>query len=96
MPKPRQRICLNQGLKLDLNKLRRQGLVRPDERSGPHGIRWNSDYWGEIASAFITANKECCMKVGFAFSLGISISGSHLFPDLGISADTNGTLFVRR
>ena len=23
MPKPRQRVCLNQGLKLDLNKLRR-------------------------------------------------------------------------
>ena len=58
MPKPRQRTCLNQGLKLDLNKLRRQGLVRPGSRSGPNGIRWSSDYWGEIASGVITANME--------------------------------------
>ena len=27
MPRPRQRVCLESGLKLDLNKLRRQGLV---------------------------------------------------------------------
>jgi hypothetical protein len=58
MPKPRQRTCLNQGLKLDLNKLCRQGLVRPGCRSGPRGIRWSSDYWGEIASGVITANLE--------------------------------------
>ena len=58
MPRARQRACLNQGLKLDLNKLRRQGLVRPGARLGPAGIRWNSAYWGEIASGFITANME--------------------------------------
>ena len=58
MPRPRQRACLNQGLKLDLNKLRRQGLVCPGARSGPTAIRWNSTYWGEIASGFITANME--------------------------------------
>ena len=58
MPRARQRACLNQGLKLDLNKLRRQGLVHPGARLGPAGIRWNSAYWGEIASGFITANME--------------------------------------
>jgi hypothetical protein len=58
MPRPRQRACLNQGLKLDLNKLGRQGLVRPGARSGPTGICWNSAYWGEIASGLITANME--------------------------------------
>jgi hypothetical protein len=58
MPKLRQRVCLNQGLKLDINKLRRAGLVHPGLRSGPIGIRWSSSYWGEIASAVITANLE--------------------------------------
>ena len=35
MPKPRQRTCLNQGLKLDLNKLCRQGLCTAGLAIGP-------------------------------------------------------------
>ena len=69
MPKPRQRICLNQGLKLDINKLRRTGLVRPGSRSGPNGIRWSSDYWGEIASGVITANMEGTYEGWFRIQL---------------------------
>jgi hypothetical protein len=59
MPKPRQRACLEQGLKFDLNKLIRQGFVRPGAKAGPHIIRWTYTYTGEeIASGLITANME--------------------------------------
>jgi hypothetical protein len=59
MPRPRQRVRLQDGLKLDLNRLIRQGLVRPGERIGPYLIRWTYTYTGEeIASALITAKME--------------------------------------
>jgi hypothetical protein len=59
MPKPRQRACLQDGLRLDLNKLARQGLVRPGASVGPHLIRWTYTHTGEeIASGLITANME--------------------------------------
>ncbi len=38
MPKPRQRVCLEQGLKLDINKLARQGVIRPGAKCGPNQI----------------------------------------------------------
>jgi hypothetical protein len=57
MPKPRCRVCLQDGLKLDLNRLCRQGFVRPGTRTGPQYIQWNRD--GEIiATRSITANME--------------------------------------
>jgi hypothetical protein len=57
MPKPRQRACLEEGLKLDLNKLARQGRVRPEAVLGPNLIRWTYTYTGEeVASGLITAD----------------------------------------
>ena len=54
MPRPRQRACLDQGLKLDLNKLVRQRLVRPGCDAGPNIIRWTYTYTDEeIASGVI-------------------------------------------
>jgi hypothetical protein len=59
MPKRRQRICLEHGLKLDLNELVRQGCIRPGAKSDPHLIRWTKGYTGkEIASGLIIANVE--------------------------------------
>lgn len=59
MPRPRQRVCLEQGLKLDLSKLTRQGWVQPGAKTGPHLIRWTYIYTGEeIARGLITANME--------------------------------------
>lgn len=59
MPRPRQRACLQDGLKLDLNKLARQGLVRPGATVGPYLIRWFNNYWDEeIASGLIGASME--------------------------------------
>ena len=38
MPRPRERVCLQDGLKLDLNRLARQGFVR---RGANIGSSWN-------------------------------------------------------
>jgi len=56
VPRPRQRTCLQQGLKLDINLLARRGLIAPGSVTNPHAIRWvNSD--GEvIASGWIRAD----------------------------------------
>jgi hypothetical protein len=57
MPRPRERVCLQDGLKLDLNRLARNGFIRRGKRSGPMGIRWHSTYWNtELASGLITAD----------------------------------------
>ena len=57
MPRPRERVCLQDGLKLDLNRLARNGFIRRGSRSGPLGIRWYSSYWDkELASCLITAD----------------------------------------
>ena len=49
---PRLRVCLQDGLKLNLNLLIRQGTVRPGLRTGPSPIQWTRS--GAIA--LITAN----------------------------------------
>jgi hypothetical protein len=46
MPRPRERVCLQDGLKLDLNRLARQGFVRSGANIGLRGIRWTHSYWG--------------------------------------------------
>jgi hypothetical protein len=57
MPRSRQRVCLQDGLKLDLNCLARHGSLRRGAKSGPIGISWYSSYSGtDIASGFITAD----------------------------------------
>ena len=58
MPRPRQRVRLESGLKLDLNKLRRQGLVRPGAKLWAV-IRWTYTYTDEeIAQGVMTSNME--------------------------------------
>ena len=59
MPRPRQRACLQHGLKLDLNRLARQGLVNPGAQTGPFAIRWTNTYWQEeIAIGLISADMQ--------------------------------------
>jgi hypothetical protein len=59
MPRARQRATLEQGLKLDLNRLIRQGAVRPGAKSGPFSIQWTNTWSGEeVASGIVTANLE--------------------------------------
>ena len=71
MPRSRQRVCLEAGLKLDINRLIRQGAMQPGVRSGPFQISWTNNYTGEIiASGLITANMEGLYQGWFRFQLG--------------------------
>jgi hypothetical protein len=71
MPRARQRVCLEAGLKLDINRLIRKGVMRPGVRSGPFQISWTNNYTGEIiASGLITANMEGLYQGWFRFQLG--------------------------
>ena len=57
MPKPLQRVRLESGLKLDINRLIRRGFIRPGVITGTVGIAWTDKYTGdEIASGLITAD----------------------------------------
>jgi hypothetical protein len=57
MPRQRQRVTLESGLKLDLNELIRQNLLQPGRRFGPYRIRWTNNYTGEeVATALIAGN----------------------------------------
>ena len=70
MPRPRQRVRLESGLKLDLNKLRRQGLVCPGVKRGAV-IRWTNTYTGEvIAKGVMTSNMEGTYEGWLRIQLG--------------------------
>src|SRR5262249_33417793 len=57
MPRERLRVCLQDGLKLDLNQLVQRGFVQRGERTGPLPIQWLNSDTGEVRpSALITAN----------------------------------------
>jgi hypothetical protein len=56
MPRPRHRVCLQDGLKLDLNHLARKGMIRFGANIGARGISWSNSHRGEIASGVITAD----------------------------------------
>ena len=55
MPRHRRRICLQHGLKLDLNRLIRQGAARPGSSTNPYVIQWTRN-GALIGLAVITAN----------------------------------------
>src|SRR5580704_13821835 len=56
MPRPRHRVCLQDGLNLDLNHLARKGFIRFGANIGARGISWSNSHRGEIASGVITAD----------------------------------------
>jgi hypothetical protein len=57
MARPRERVCLDQGLKLDLVQLARRGLIQFGANVGPRSIQWKEGLSGElIASGLITAD----------------------------------------
>lgn len=56
MPRTRQRVCLEAGIKLNLNELMRKGCIVPGAYSS-FSMRWTNRYWDEeIASADLTAH----------------------------------------
>jgi hypothetical protein len=57
MSRERLRVCLQDGLKLDLNRLIRRGFAQLGECTGPLPIQWLNSDTGEVrASGLITAN----------------------------------------
>jgi hypothetical protein len=48
------RVCLKDGLKLDLNHLARRGFVKFGANIGARGISWSNSHHGEIASGVIS------------------------------------------
>ncbi|MDI9848975.1 hypothetical protein QM467_13005 [Rhodoblastus sp. 17X3] len=73
MPRPRQRVRLEDGLKLDLNRLIRQNLVRPGATwSGT--IRWSYRYSGEeISSGSIKAEMTYERRGWLQINIGGSV-----------------------
>src|SRR5690349_18644846 len=58
MPRSRQRICLQEGLKLDINLLARRGLIVPGAATGPQSIRWVNSNGRVIATGWISADMK--------------------------------------
>jgi hypothetical protein len=56
MPRPRYRVCLQDGLKLDLNDLARRGFVKFGANIGVRGITWTNSNWGQVACGVISAD----------------------------------------
>ncbi|CAN5193647.1 hypothetical protein BH10PSE11_BH10PSE11_08410 [soil metagenome] len=56
MPRPRERVCLQDGLKLDLNNLAKHKFIRRGAATVPVGIRWTHAHWGEVARGVIYAD----------------------------------------
>jgi hypothetical protein len=51
MPRPRQRACLEDGLRLNLNRLARQGFIRPGAATGPHSFACRQRWARQVAYA---------------------------------------------
>ena len=58
MARPRQRVRLEDGLRLDLNKLVREGFWPRGNASLTVGTQWTSNRQGVLASALITLQKH--------------------------------------
>jgi len=69
MPRPRERVCLQDGLKLDLNRLRK-GFIKPWASIGACGIAWTHPYRGEIASGIISADMSGQIEGWLRIQLG--------------------------
>ena len=70
MPRPRQRACFEAGLKLDINKLAREGLLHPGARFSCT-YSWTNSRTGErTASALITAQLQTERAGWFRIQMG--------------------------
>jgi hypothetical protein len=56
VPRPRSKVCLEDGLKLDLNRLAKKGIIKFGANIGARGISWSNSHRGVIASGVITAD----------------------------------------
>ena len=91
MPRDRQRACLQEGLKLDLNRLARKGLITRGAKSAPQSIRWTHSYTGQvITSGWISADMQGGAEGWLHIQSTSLTSGSPLLPCPAIMAVDNG------
>ncbi|MGY3387794.1 hypothetical protein ACVWW6_000385 [Bradyrhizobium sp. USDA 3311] len=70
MSRSRSRVCLQDGLKLDINRLARNSFVKFGANIGVKGIAWNHSYWGEIAQGLISADMTDAHRAWLKVELG--------------------------
>src|ERR1035437_8560523 len=70
MPRPRARACLQDGLKLDLNRLARREFIKPGANIGLRGITWTHSYWGDVATGMTSADMTGKDEGWFRIQLG--------------------------
>jgi hypothetical protein len=70
MPRPRERVCLQDGLKLDLNRLARKGFIKRGANIGGRGITWTHSYWGDVATGAISVDMSGKDEGWFRIQLG--------------------------
>src|SRR5215213_8517592 len=66
------RVKLENGLKLDINRLARRGFLRPGEVSRPIGISWTHSYWGHVIDGTIMADMRGPSEGFFEIRFGSS------------------------
>jgi hypothetical protein len=70
MPRPRNRVCLQDGLKLDLNDLARKGFVKRGANIGARGISWSNSRQGQVARGVISADMTKSTNAWFRIAIG--------------------------
>jgi hypothetical protein len=94
MPRPLQRACLEAGLKLDLNRLVREGCIVPNAIRA-FSMRWRNNYWDEeIASAELTAHMVDRHEGRLHIRMDLGSKLSSLFPEPDDLVVTNGISFA--
>jgi hypothetical protein len=70
MSRPRDRVCLESGLRLDINRLARRGFIKPGSFTGPVGIWWTDNFGEATATGVITADMSGRIEGWFQILIG--------------------------
>jgi hypothetical protein len=73
MSRSRVRVCLQDGLKLDLNLLARRGFIKFGTNSGPRRISWTNSHQGQVASGVVSAEMTDPNHAWFRIAIGQSV-----------------------
>jgi hypothetical protein len=73
MSRSRVRVCLQDGLRLDLNRLARKGFIKFGSNIGLRGIAWTISYWGEVVHGVIGADMSDRHNAWLRIQIGDSI-----------------------
>jgi len=86
MSRSRVRVCLQDGLRLDLNRLARKHFIKFGTNIGARGIAWTNSYWGEAVHGIISADMSIQghrIWSGILRSAPAAMTASHKAPVLG-------------